>query len=98
MSVQHLRKQQYCPVVDGSGVEVILPPLLAFFLDPLSALKPACAKRIRRPDILWFLAGVGQKVVQAFLDEAEAICAATGIIPTTAPSRTSLRRPHRSST
>jgi predicted CoA-substrate-specific enzyme activase len=54
-------------------LEVILPPLLTFFLGSFVGFKAGVRERIRRPDVLWFLAGVGQKIVQNFLEEAEAI-------------------------
>jgi predicted nucleotide-binding protein (sugar kinase/HSP70/actin superfamily) len=54
-------------------LEVILPPLLAFFLGSIVGLPAGVQARIRRPDSLSYLVGLGHKYVQTFLDEAEAI-------------------------
>lgn len=54
-------------------VEVVLPPLLTFFLGSFVGMKSAVRERIRRPDLLWALSAVGHRLVQSLLDEAESI-------------------------
>jgi predicted nucleotide-binding protein (sugar kinase/HSP70/actin superfamily) len=54
-------------------VEVLLPPLLTFFIGSFVGQKAGVEERIRKPDMLWFLASAAHKLVQAFLNEAEAI-------------------------
>jgi predicted nucleotide-binding protein (sugar kinase/HSP70/actin superfamily) len=53
--------------------EVVLPPLLTFFLGSFVGFRAGVSERIRRPDILWALCIVGHKVVQSVLNEAEAV-------------------------
>jgi predicted nucleotide-binding protein (sugar kinase/HSP70/actin superfamily) len=55
------------------GLEVILPPLLKFFNGSFVGFRAGVEGRIRPRDTLWFLAAVGERLVQAFLDKAEAI-------------------------
>ena len=54
-------------------IEVVLPPLLTFFLGSFVLMKTGVRERIRRPDWLWGLSVVTQKLVQSVVDEAEAI-------------------------
>jgi len=54
-------------------MEVVLPPLLTFFLGSFVGFKAGVSERIRRPDILWALSAVGHKLVQSVVNEAEAI-------------------------
>jgi predicted nucleotide-binding protein (sugar kinase/HSP70/actin superfamily) len=57
----------------AQGLEVVLPPLLTFFCGSFIGYDVGVKERIRRPDLLWLLATTGQKYVQAFIDEAEAV-------------------------
>lgn len=56
-------------------VEVVLPPLLTFFLGSFIGFKAGVSERIRRPNLLWALSAVGHRVVQSLVDEAEAVLA-----------------------
>ena len=55
------------------GLEVVLPPLLTFFLGSFVGLKAGLQARIRRPDTLSVVTRLTQPYVQTFLDEAESI-------------------------
>jgi len=55
------------------GLEVVLPPLLTFFLGSFIGFKAGVSERIRRPDLLWALCSVGRRIVQSVLNESEAI-------------------------
>jgi predicted CoA-substrate-specific enzyme activase len=52
-------------------LEVILPPLLTFFIGSFVGFKAGVQARIRRPDVLWGLSALGHKVVQSVINEAE---------------------------
>jgi predicted CoA-substrate-specific enzyme activase len=54
-------------------MEVVLPPLLTFFLGSFVGFKAGVRERIRRPDLLWALSAAGHRLVQSVLDEAEAV-------------------------
>jgi predicted CoA-substrate-specific enzyme activase len=54
-------------------MEVVLPPLLTFFLGSFVGFKAGVRERIRRPDLLWALSAVGHRLVQSVLDEAEVV-------------------------
>jgi predicted nucleotide-binding protein (sugar kinase/HSP70/actin superfamily) len=54
-------------------IEVVLPPLLTFFLGSFVLMKMGVRERIRRPDWLWGLSMVSQRMVQSVVDEGEAI-------------------------
>jgi predicted nucleotide-binding protein (sugar kinase/HSP70/actin superfamily) len=54
-------------------LEVVLPPLLTFFLGSFIGFKAGVSERIRRPDVLWALCAVGHKIVQSVLNESEGI-------------------------
>jgi predicted CoA-substrate-specific enzyme activase len=54
-------------------MEVVLPPLLTFFLGSFVGFKAGVRERIRRPDFLWALSAIGQRLVQSVLDEAETV-------------------------
>jgi hypothetical protein len=51
-------------------LEVVLPPLLTFFLGSFIGQKAGVSERIRRPDILWFLSTLGHRLVQSVVNEA----------------------------
>jgi predicted CoA-substrate-specific enzyme activase len=54
-------------------MEVVLPPLLTFFLGSFVGFKAGVRERIRRPDLLWALSAVGHRIVQSVLDEADVV-------------------------
>jgi predicted nucleotide-binding protein (sugar kinase/HSP70/actin superfamily) len=54
-------------------IEVVLPPLLTFFLGSFVLMKMGVRERIRKPDWLWGLSVLSQKIVQSVVDEAETI-------------------------
>jgi predicted nucleotide-binding protein (sugar kinase/HSP70/actin superfamily) len=54
-------------------LEVVLPPLLTFFIGSFVGFKAGVSARIRRPDVLWGLSALGHRIVQSVLNEAEAI-------------------------
>jgi predicted CoA-substrate-specific enzyme activase len=54
-------------------LEVVLPPLLTFFLGSFIGFKAGVSERIRKPDFLWALCGLGHRIVQSILNESEAI-------------------------
>ena len=54
-------------------LEVVLPPLLMFFIGSFVGFKAGVSARIRRPDVLWVFSALGHRIVQSVLNEAEAI-------------------------
>jgi predicted nucleotide-binding protein (sugar kinase/HSP70/actin superfamily) len=54
-------------------VEVILPPLLSFFTGSFVGLKAGVSERIRRPDLLYYIAALGKKLVHSVIAEADAV-------------------------
>ncbi len=55
------------------NLEVILPPLLTFFIGSFVGFKAGVQARIRRPDLLWGLSALGHKIVQSVINEAEGV-------------------------
>jgi predicted CoA-substrate-specific enzyme activase len=54
-------------------LEPILPPLLTFFIGSFIGYKAGVSSRIRRPDVLYGLSALGQRIVQSVINQAEAI-------------------------
>ncbi|MGW8250678.1 MAG: acyl-CoA dehydratase activase-related protein, partial [Anaerolineales bacterium] len=54
-------------------VEVILPPLLSFFTGSFIGLKAGVQARIRHPDLLYYIAALGKKLVRSVISEADAV-------------------------
>jgi predicted nucleotide-binding protein (sugar kinase/HSP70/actin superfamily) len=55
------------------GLEVVLPPLLNFFIGTLVSDRVGVSSHLRRPDLLWGLSGLVRRLVQSLLDETGAI-------------------------
>jgi len=54
-------------------LEVVLPPLLTFFISYFELAKTRVNEHLFKPDMWWALRGLGQRVVQSILDETEAV-------------------------
>ncbi len=55
------------------GLEVVSPSLMEFFAAwPISA-ETDVKEHLKRPDVMWFLSKVTQKVAQSFLDEVDGV-------------------------
>jgi hypothetical protein len=54
-------------------LEVVLPPLLTFFLGSFVGFKAGVRERIRRPDVLWACERAGHRLVQSVLRRSRAI-------------------------
>lgn len=54
-------------------IEVVIPPFLDIFAGWFVSVKAAVRENVNKPDILWLLSGLGNRYIQSFLDDVDAI-------------------------